>query len=145
MLSVKGITAVGGFFRYGFSLYPLGEDALSEFRFSPAGIMTTIIDAEACACKFSGGFKLKVEEVIMRDGLVVLRPHDNSWQIAFGDCREKYFEWLGESQGLTLAQYKKEWAAMHCKKCGSKLIQHYCSDETCPYHDNKQDKEITYG
>lgn len=32
-----------------------------------------------------------------------------------------------------------------CKKCGSPLNHGLCSDETCPYSDNEQDKTIAYG
>jgi len=102
--------AIGGFFRYGFTMCALGQHDLEQFPFNPFqdGISVTSDNVERIISHLSGGFKLKVDQIVMEDGLVVFRPRDDAWQVAFGEKEERYLQWMNDSHlGLTLDQYKK--------------------------------------
>lgn len=104
---------VGGFFRYGFNMTVLSQHDLDMLNVKSKGITQLTENLELILTKLSGGFKIVIEEVVLRDNLMVFRSHDDAVQVAFGEHNESaYKQWLNSdlyaNQGLTYALYIKE-------------------------------------
>lgn len=116
-MNLKNLKPVGGFYRYGFSLYVHSQHTLdtldwiaSQFAHNVhkgglewVGERVLVIAETHC-----GGHNLLLEEIVIQDGLIVFCDINRSWQVAFATDFERYMKWLRQDGGLTAHQYEKE-------------------------------------
>lgn len=112
-MNLKNIKPVGGFYRYGFSLYVHSQHTLDAFGVTAVnlGLLGVTAAGErvlAIAEEHCGGHKLALEEIIIQDGLIVFCDINRSWQVAFATDLERYMKWLRADGALTADQYEKE-------------------------------------
>lgn len=99
-LKLKELVCVGGFFRYGIRLDVFGEHEKNVIVLNPRGIGESIIQVEAMVGKLSGGFNLRVTEVVMRESLVVMHDEHRAFEVAFApEGQSAYLNWLAKNHG----------------------------------------------
>ena len=111
-MNLKNIKAVGGFYRYGFSLYPMSQhdfDCFDSVNFDK-GISAASEQVLALAEEHCGGHKLPLEEIIIQDGLIVFCDINRSWLIAYATDFQRFMTWCRFDGALTADQYEKQLA-----------------------------------
>jgi hypothetical protein len=112
-MNLKNIKPVGGFYRYGLSLYLMSQHDLDAFGVIAVNLQSIGIHAAstrvlAIAKVHCGGHNLKLGEIVIQDGLIVFHDIDRSWQVAFGENFDRYMKWLRLDNVFTADQYERE-------------------------------------
>lgn len=119
LFNLATLKPVGGYLRYGFSVYPWSTHNLKRFTgllaFNPIHnpIQITCNNVRSVAKELSGGHNIsQIGQVVLQENLCVFTGADNAWEVAFADKEETYLVWLEGAENMTYDFYKKELDSM---------------------------------